>query len=266
MKKLIAILAALTLGCTMLAACGEEDSSSKADSSSNVSAADSSEADSSDVDSSSKADSSDVDSSSEADSSDVDSSEPDQPSGEGRLNALMDEIDSSGSFTIDMTVEQEGMTMSVYVTTDGSSTYMDMDMMGMKISALDKDGVSYILDNAGKRYYKDETGETTASTEGMVDELVGAEFTLTGTSKVTIEGVEYDCESYKSVNVDGEENTVDYVFNADGKVAFIGQQEEYMPVTLLAGADTSKLSIDGYTEMTDEEYMAWYSELLGVEG
>lgn len=301
MKKTLALLLALAMSCTMLAACDEDssskDSSSKADSSVSDSSvvdseapADSSEPDSSVADSSepeaSEPDSSVVDSSepdssvvdsSEPDSSVVDSSEPDQPTGEGvvfgdeittddRLfEALVAEM-AKGSMTMEMDIEQDGMAIYVCMVTDGKSTYTDMNMMGIAITALSTPDGAYYLDTAGKRYYKDPTNQDISTgTEDIADQFLGEDQKYVKTLNVTIDGVEYVAENY---TVDGEPGY--FAFNDDGDlVAVIAKMDgatEFtaVPMLLSAKADASKLTIPAdYTAMTDQEFMDFYGALMG---
>lgn len=299
MKKTLALLLALAMSCSMLTACSEDDSSSKADNSSSVadsSAADSSAADSSDADTSEPEtpDSSEVDStepdssevdSSEPDSSEVDSSEPDSsepdlpdhpdtPAGEGIV--FGDEIETSdrlfealvaelekGTMTMEMDVEQDGLAIYMYVTSDGKNSYAEMDMFGMAITMLYADGNTYYLDAASKKYYHDTTA-TEDTTDSLIstDDITGTNQEYISTGTVTIDGVEYIAECY---DIDGA--TGYFVFDDDALIGAVDidpvtNEAKFTPVYLAAEVDSSKLSLPSdYTAMTAQEF----AELMGVD-
>lgn len=294
MKKTLALLLALAMSCSMLTACSEDDSSSKADNSSSVadsSAADSSAADSSATDSSeaetpdsSEVDSSEPDSSepdsSEPDSSEPDSSEPDKPdqpdkpTGEGivfgdevetdeRLfEALVAELEK-GTMTMEMDVEQDGLAVYMYVTSDGKNSYAEMDMFGMAITMLYADGKTYYLDTANKKYYHDTTAtENTTDSLISTDDITGTNQEYISTGTVTIDGVEYVAECY---DIDGA--TGYFVFDDDAligavKIDPVTNEAKFTAVYLAAEVDSSKLSLPSdYTAMTAQEF----AELMGVD-
>lgn len=297
MKKTLALLLALAMSCSMLTACSEDDSSSKADNSSSVadsSAADSSAADSSATDSSatdssepetpdsSEVDSSEPDSSEPEtpDSSEPDISEPDQPdqpdkpTGEGivfgdevetdeRLfEALVAELEK-GAMTMEMDVEQDGLAIYMYVTSDGKNSYAEMDMFGMAITMLYADGKTYYLDTANKKYYHDTTA-TEDTTDSLIstDDITGTNQEYISTGTVTIDGVEYVAECY---DIDGA--TGYFVFDDDALIGAVDidpvtNEAQFTPVYLAAEVDSSKLSLPSdYTAMTAQEF----AELMGVD-
>ena len=299
MKKTLALLLALAMSCTMLASCDEDssskDSSSKADSSVTDSSVVDSEApaDSSDVDSSeapadsSEPDSSVVDSSepdsSEPDSSEPDSSEPetpdepDQPTGEGvvfgdeittddRLFETLVAEMAKGSMTMEMEMEEEGLSNYVYMSTDGKSTYSSMNMMGIAITALSTPDGAYYLDTEGKRYYKDPTNqEISTGTEDIADQFLGEDQKYIKTLNVTIDGEEYVAENY---TIDGDAGY--FVFNDDGDLVAViapvaaDENLQVVPMLLSAKADAEKLTLPAdYTAMTDQEFQEFYGALLG---
>lgn len=289
MKKTLALLLALAMSCSMLTACSEDDSSSKADNSSSV--ADSSVTDSSATDSSEAEtpDSSEVDSSepdsSEPDSSEPDSSEPetpdssepdqpDKPTGEGivfgdevetdeRLfEALVAELEK-GTMTMEMDVEQDGLAIYMYVTSDGKNSYAEMDMFGMAITMLYADGKTYYLDTASKKYYHDTTA-TEDTTDSLIstDDITGTNQEYISTGTVTIDGVEYVAECY---DIDGA--TGYFVFDGDALIGAVDidpvtNEAQFTAVYLAAEVDSSKLSLPSdYTAMTAQEF----AELMGVD-
>lgn len=283
MKKTLALLLALAMSCSMLVACSEDDDSSKKETGSSV--ADSSVVDSSDVDSS-DVDSSDVDSSdgdssngdsSDGDSSNGDSSNGDSPITEGKTE-LGDEIEteerlfetlvaelSKGTMTMEMDVEQEGLAIYVYMTTDGTNTYADVNMLGMGVTTLQTADGSYYLDTEGKRYYLDTTATDVTDDYGSIaDDLIGEDQKYVKTLNVTIDGTDYVAECYE---IDGSEGY--FVFDANGDITAViasnAGETMTMPVTLSAKADTSKLSLpEDYTAMTDDEFTAFYGDLTGM--
>jgi len=287
MKKTLALLLALAMSCSMLTACSEDDSSSKADNSSSVadsSAADSSEADSSEAETpdSSEVDSSEPDSSEPEtpDSSEPDSSEPDKPdqpdkpTGEGivfgdevetdeRLfEALVAELEK-GTMTMEMDVEQDGLAVYMYVTSDGKNSYAEMDMFGMAITMLYADGKTYYLDTANKKYYHDTT-TTENTTDSLIstDDITGTNQEYISTGTVTIDGVEYVAECY---DIDGA--TGYFVFDDDALIGAVDidpvtNEAKFTAVYLAAEVDSSKLSLPSdYTAMTAQEF----AELMGVD-
>ncbi len=292
MKKTLALLLALTMSMAMLTACSEDDSSKDKDSSSKAdssSVVDASSADDSSVEDSSVEDSS-VEDSSEPDSSVVDSSEPDSsvvdsedptstpdtPAVDGvefgdtittdeRLFETLVADMAAGAMTMEMDIEQDGIAIYMYMTTDGTATYVDMNMMGMAITMLSTGTNTYYLDNTNKKYYEDPSNSGAENVMGdPTEELMGDDMQYISTGSVTIDGVEYVAECY---SIDGEEGY--FVFDGADLVAVISSDAVsggamVTPVTLSAKADTSKLSLPaGYTAMTDEEFAAMYEGLLG---
>lgn len=283
MKKTLALLLALAMSATMLTACSEDDSSKDKDSSSKAdtsSVADDSSVEDSSVEDSSVEDSSVEDSSVEdssvEDSSTDDSSNPDAPSAEGvefgetvttddRLfESLVSEM-AAGSMTMEMDIEEDGIALYMYTTTDGTATYVDMNMMGMNITMLSTGTKTYYLDTKNSKYYEDPTN---SGAQGVIDDpvsdLMGEDMTYISTGKVTIDGKEYVAECY---DVDGSQGY--FVFNGADLAAVIAPDDltgetVVTPVTLSAKADASKLSLpSSYTAMTDEEFANMYAGLLG---
>lgn len=288
MKKILALLAAMALSCTMLVSCGDEDSSSKSDNSSTSSVADtSSAADDTSADASSEEDSSKDDTSSEADSSEEDSSsEADKPANNGgsvagKLSAtakieniteketedqlfkkLVDDITSTKTCTMDYELSQDGMSMKAIISMDKDNVYMDMDMLGMKITALITPDGSYYIDKDANKYYK-EAGEDTSTEElgmSLVDEMSSLEgMEYVSSADCEIDGKAYVLETWKNTEQNVE---MQYVFDGDD-VVLVKQGDVQMPFLLSAKADSSLFTIDGMTEMTEEEYAAYIEALSG---
>lgn len=283
MKKIIALLAALAMSCTMLASCGSEDSSSKKDkdvSSAVSSAADSSsEADaSSEEDSSSEADaSSEDDTSSEKDTPDVEelTSEKlaadvtienitEKQTDDRLFEDLVNKISETKACTMDYEISQEGMSLTAFVTMDGVNSYVDMDMMGIAVTAYINSEGSYIIDKASKKYYNEgpTAGQEAEVGEQLVDQmgaLDGMEYI--SSSDCTIDGTAYTMETWKNTQQNNVE--ISYVFNADGDIVLLVQGGVQMPFLFSSKVDTSKFTLDGMTEMTEDEYQAILNSLSG---
>lgn len=276
MKKLLAMLLALAMGCTMLAACGDSDSSSKEkDNTSSVteSVEDSKEDDASEgaaagddesKDDESKDDESKDDSSQPALSGDIILEDVEEIETDERLfETLIAEI-AKGEFTINANIEQAGMSVEMYLTTDGKNTYIDMNVMGMAVTALSNADGDYLLDTANKKYYLDPTGSMGMSSAGeeMADSMTSLDgLTYASTATATINGGKYTVEKYLNNATSIE---VSYIFNENGDLVLVGNDDMYMPFEIKASVDTSKLSVDGYTAMTDEEFVAWSATFMGA--
>lgn len=267
MKKTLAMLLALAMGAAMLTACGSSDGSSDTkDTSSAVAADDSSAADT---------DTSEDDASKEDDTSaGGDSSETEAPkfecnieneealeTDERMFEELVSAVAESGEFTVNADIKADGMELVMYVTTNGTSTFIDMQLMGTALTVMSNDDGEYILDTEGKKYYFDDTGSMNMSSAG--EELIAGMTTLDGltyreTCSATVNGDECIIEKY----INGETSIeVSYIFDADGKLVLVGNGDMYMPFEFTASVDASKFSIDGYTEMTDEEFVEWFTNM-----
>lgn len=257
MKKILAMLMALTVGCTMLAACGEEDSSSKKDK-------DPSSVSESVADDSSEADESKGDDSSEADASSADdASSNEEGSGAGSIDdtqfaKLVAQINETGNCTLSFSYE--GL-MAMYITTDGESTYADMTVFGIRGVALVTPDAAYSLDVDGKRYFKNDPADAEDDGSEYIDEFTGLDgYTYVSTTTKSIEGKDYTVETFK----DEDDAEMSIAFDADGNVCYMVEGDEYVPFVFTAEADASKLKLDeSYTEMTEAEYQEWQDSLLG---
>lgn len=287
MKKTLALLLALAMSCTMFAACAEEDDSSKKekdsssvaesvadDSSEDESSEDESSEDESSEDESSE-DESSKDESSEDESSDPDSGDKPAPSGaeftgditienetavetsDRLFEALAADIASSQTCTMSADIAQDGIELVIYMTMEGNNIYVDMDFLGIAMTVLSTDEASYIIDTDTKKYYTDSTGSMSdqLGAEDLLSEFTALDdMTYISTSSVTIDGASYTMETYE--NEYGTE--VKYIFDASGDVVAINNDgSEFIPFLLSRKADTSKFSVSGYTQMTDEEFLAW---------
>ena len=272
MKKILAMALALAMSCSMLVACGEEDSSSKEKdtNTSSVAAEDNSKTDddasSEGGDESSKDDTSSADDSSNAPelSGDIKlENETPVETDERKFETLVNTVAESGEFTVNCDIEQDGMELVMYITTDGKSTYIDMNLLGMAITVLSNSDGDYLLDTANKKYYFDNTGSMGMESVGeeMVDSMTSLDdLTYSSTSTATIDGKEYTVEKYLNNDTQIE---VSYIFNANGDLVLVGNDEMYMPFEFKASVDSSKLTVDGYTAMTDEEFVAWSQSFAG---
>ncbi len=286
MKKILALLAAMALSCTMLASCGDEDSSSNGGVDSTSSVADtSSAADDTSADASSEEDSSKEDTSSEDDTS----SEADKPANNGSVAAklsadvtienitekqtdeklfenLVNEITTNKTCTMDYELSQEGMNMIAVISMDADNVYMDMDILGMKMTAFINPDGSYYIDKETKKYYKAPAGEE-ADTEELGLSLVDQMSSLEGMEYVSsadceIDGKAYVLETWKNTELGTQ---MQYVFDGED-VVLVKQEDVQMPFLLSAKADESLFTLDGLTEMTDEEFAAYQEALMGSMG
>ncbi len=298
MKKTLALLLALAMSATMLTACSEDDSSkdkknsgSKADASSVVddSSADDSSVEDSSVDDSSVEDSSvedssvedsSVDDSSIVDSSAADSSKPDvgnttfptidgiefgstYDTAERRYSTLVNNL-AAGNFTMDMTHTEDGMTVSIYVTANKNSYYLDMNM-GISITMLTTGNKSYYLDNEGKKYYEVPKSEDDDLYDELIEDFIDEDVRYVSTCKATVDGKDYVTERY--LDDDGED--VYFMFDGDNIAGVIAYEDNigaymYLSAFVSAKTDSSKLSLpSSYTAMTDEEFGNMYAGLLG---
>ncbi len=297
MKKLLASILALAMSVTLLAGCEEVDSSrdknssSKADASSVVddSSADDSSVEDSSVDDSSVEDSSvedssvedsSVDDSSIVDSSAADSSKPDvgnttfptidgiefgstYDTAERRYSTLVNNL-AAGNFTMDMTHTEDGMTVSIYVTANKNSYYLDMNM-GISITMLTTGNKSYYLDNEGKKYYEVPKSEDDDLYDELIEDFIDEDVRYVSTCKATVDGKDYVTERY--LDDDGED--VYFMFDGDNIAGVIAYEDNigaymYLSAFVSAKTDSSKLSLpSSYTAMTDQEFTDWYSSLWG---
>lgn len=270
MKKILAILAAMALSCTMLASCGDEDSSSKSDDSSTASVADtSSEADAS----------SEEDTSSEADKPASGSSVAAKLSADAKIEnitekqtedklfeKLVNEITTNKTCTMDYELSQEGMNMIAVISMDAENVYMDMDVLGIKMTAFINPDGSYYIDKDAKKYYKAPAGEEADTEElglSLVDEMSSLEgMEYVSSADCEIDGKAYVLETWKNTELGTQ---MQYVFDGED-VVLVKQDDVQMPFLLSAKADESLFTLDGLTEMTDEEFAAYQEELMGSMG
>lgn len=223
MKRTFSLLLALVMGCSMLAACGITDKLS------------------------------------DKSSRDKSSSSSDElVTEERKFEKLIDEKEKNGTCTVSVAVETGGRTIDGYITTDGESTYTLVTADGITVGALITPEADYLINIENNKYYKSESGATGISVDEAT--LTGNVITMDGltyvkTTTETIEGSEYVVEHY--MHQDG--SLRQFAFDGDDNIAFLGNGLEYMALFYSAKADTSKLSIEGYTEMTDKEFVDWYN-------
>ncbi len=291
MKKLLASILALTMSVTLLAGCEEgstsdNDSSSKADSSS---VADSSVTDSSEPDSdtpdSSEPDSSEPDSS-EPDSSEPDSSEPDSSAIDGGEivfpvrdgftfsddtyvadESLYEQLGAgllNGSYTVEM--EQDGSYL--FATTDGSSIFFCLNEGTGYYAILASATEAYFLDIVNSKYFP-YSGQTidTIGEPLPIEEIYSSEAVYECSGTVNAGGAEYTFEYYTSSGSDAENF---FIFNNDGAVCGIfhrsSDSEEYEFRSMFISAEAAEENLyipSGYTQMTDDEFVAWTEGMQG---
>lgn len=253
MKKLLALLLALAMSCSVLASCSNSGSSTGVQNNET---------------SQLQPDGSLLPGDSEADPSGDGSEDPSGDDGSSYISitlenetpketderlyeGLMSRIAETGVYTVNVNTEA----FNVYITTDGENTYVDF----LGIAVLSNASGDHMIDKEGKRYYLDasgESGEANILDRQMLGIFTATEgMTYSSTSTATIIGKEYTVEKY--INSETGE-TFSYVFDAGGDLAFVGGGENFIPLDFIDRADTSKFSLDGYTEMTQEEYLDWF--------
>lgn len=259
MKKTLVLLFALAMSGSVLASCSWNDSSSSVQNndtslvtsdSSTDPGPDGGDADPADDDSSSGDES----------SSYVITLENETPkeTDERLYEGLMGRIAATGVYTINANIDS----FDIYITADGESTFIDF----LGIAILSNADGDYMIDTEGKRYYLDTSGaasEANTINEEMLGIFTGTEsLTYNSTSTATIIGKEYTVEKYTNSET-GE--VFEYIFDAGGDLAFVGDGETFISLDFIDRADASKLSLDGYTEMTQEEYLEWYFAASNAE-
>lgn len=271
MKKLLALTLSVLMACTMLTACGEKDDEKdgKDEKTTTTTAADDKKDDEPADDK--PADDKPADDK-PAEKVDIEvslSTDPDAPLGEtvGEEVELSEDIfanlkalEGAKEYTMDVnaTMSSEGMTMEMpmYVTTDGTNTYVNTSVFGMSVESLSLDGVNYVIVDDEKAYCKMEDGSSTvdASAEDVTQMLDGA----LAAEKVTLEGEEFIRVKYENEDAEG---SYGFGYFKDGNVYFMAMVSEESGNMLMvvnelstkANADLLKLPAD-YKEITEEEY------------
>ncbi|MBQ4096499.1 MAG: hypothetical protein IJC65_08785 [Oscillospiraceae bacterium] len=230
MKKILALMLALVTSTTMLASCGDKDDSSKEE----------------------KAKKPTITASSKYELGEK------QDKDTKYTEEIQKKTNESGKHTVDVTYEMDGMSMSVYSTSDGESTYVEMVMFGVTMANLEtKDGTYTIVDDL-KKYYKQPETDVETEQESQVDEVLEGIGEYSGTYDFTIDEKKYDAEKF----VD-EEGTESYlVFFEDGSViaalTIVDGENVFFPMTVTEDVEESKLKLpSGYTEMTEDEYLEY---------
>lgn len=166
---------------------------------------------------------------------------------------LMDEISASEEFTINMDYSNDDITGNVYITTDGKSSYMEMDVYGFKINELTTDTGIYIIDNDNMRYYK--IDDEVLDIGDIVSELVDMDLVYMGTDKAELSGVSYFRENF--------DNGACYYYDAESfDLKYITMDNVTIPIKEFSSkANNDKLKVPSeYREMTEEELQSWYEE------
>lgn len=230
MKKIIALMLALVTSTTMLASCGDkDDSSSKAAAKKPTITA----------------------------SSKYELGEK-QDKDTKYTEEIQKKTKESGKHTVDVTYEMEGMSMSVYSTSNGDSTYVEMGMFGITMASLETKDGSYTIIEELKKYYKQPETDVETEENSQVDEVLEGIGEYAGTYDFTIDEKKYDAEKF----VDDEGTESYLVFFEDGSViaalTIVEGENVFFPMTVTEDVEESKLKLpEGYTEMTEEEYMEY---------
>ena len=236
MKKLLAMMVSVLMACSVMTACGEkdDDKEEKKDNKTSVSEKD-------DKDEKNKTNLADID-------IDV---------------ALTDDASAPfEEYTIDIGIfyDYAGtmVEMPMVVTSNGTDAYCSVNVMGMEVTALAKDGVVYGIDNTNQVYYADDS--LTIDDMNMSDSMGLSAFTdafgtITESNKVTLGGIEF--ERYGAADENGD---MGYAYVVDGAVKYIASVSAeggmYLEINELSDEFSSELVVlpEGYEEVTLEEY------------
>lgn len=260
MKKLLAMMVSVLMACSVMTACGEkdDDKEEKKDNKTSVSEKD-------DKDEKNKTNLADID-------IDValtdDASAPfgetvgDEIEANNDFASCFNVLDGAEEYTIDIGIfyDYAGtmVEMPMVVTSNGTDAYCSVNVMGMEVTALAKDGVVYGIDNTNQVYYADDS--LTIDDMNMSDSMGLSAFTdafgtITESNKVTLGGIEF--ERYGAADENGD---MGYAYVVDGAVKYIASVSAeggmYLEINELSDEFSSELVVlpEGYEEVTLEEY------------
>lgn len=272
MKKLLAICLALVMTCSVMTACNEKDAESQNSNNSSVSDSSSTNNDSS-KDNSSKDD--------DSTTPDVEvslSGNAETPLGETVGDEI--EVDTSAfddianlntaeAFTFDvfLSLNADGvsMEMPMVISTDGNSTYTNVNMLGINAVSLMTDGKTYYIDDTNKVYYV-EDGIEEGATDGILDSMDMSSFTdisdsIKSANKVTIDGAEF--ERYLATAEEGDV----CIYVANGKLVYFADETTLLTINEISDkprTDLFEIPSD-YKEVSEEEYSELMYGDLGLD-
>lgn len=145
-----------------------------------------------------------------------------------------------------------------YLTTDGSKEYLDTTVWGMQTVTLKDNAYEYTLDEAAKTYTKKARSSSQSGNADYAFLPAKSDFGVITVGKTTVHGVEYYSETISKTQ-SGFTVKCHYCFGSDGslKYAVVDMGSWLGAITVeytsfTCTADTSKLTLDGYTEATAE--------------
>ncbi|MBR1382544.1 MAG: hypothetical protein IJ555_01835 [Ruminococcus sp.] len=228
MKKILASTLALIMSVSLLTACGDEDSSSKADKSdsSSVSSAAESTEDSSPADDS-PADSSEAESSDDESSTADDSSEADTKTGEaGALTKAYTEKLNSNSFSLEMKANALGIDTASKIKRNGEDFYVYLDFFGETIEVYKVGDKALGVIPSENSYVEIDPSEVGTYEQAVNTFGIDENATFVGTTEedgFTVETYKVPMEMELEEGVTLEEGTdtdteIKYYFDADGNL------------------------------------------------
>ena len=223
MKKILASTLALIMSVSLLTACGDEDSSSKADKSDSSSVSSTAES----AEESSTADSSETDASSDESSEADDSSEADAKSGEiGALTKAYSEKIKSDTFSLEMKANALGMDTVSKIKRNGEDFYVYLDLFGEAIEVYKVGDKAIGVIPSENAYVEVDSSELGTYEEAVNTYAVDENATFVGTTEedgFTVETykVPLDIELGEGVTLEEGSDTdteMKYYFDADGNL------------------------------------------------
>ena len=273
MKKIIAMLAALTMSAAMFTACGDIDSSGDTKSSADKSAAESAEAADETESTAEAAESADEtestdDAVGEDDNKGGDDNEGNKSEGElGPLGKAYNDKVSAGNVQMEAKIDMMG-DQPVIMEKNGDNIHMKMSLFGMNLDIYQVDGKCYNLIPASEMYIIIPEEQAAMYTEndyadGIADGSVFVEsyeedgftvekYTVKEEMVVSLaEGVSMDMEDT------AQESTVLYYFDSDGnlkKIVTQGMMDTTVEFTKLAFEDVpvEMPDLSGWEEVTQD--------------
>lgn len=159
---------------------------------------------------------------------------------------------------IQMSYEQDGISMEIGMHTLGNKFKMYTDLAGLFNTTIIFDGTNtYLIDPATSTYCVDSSGAYNGESETdayLISEEAAESLTETGTEEIN--GETYIYEEY---SIDG--SLIRYYFTENAEIRYVGSEVDgnmvYMDFTVEFAdiSDETPFTVpDGYTEITEEEY------------
>lgn len=171
---------------------------------------------------------------------------------------LMEDINTSGEFTMDMECSGDMYSGSVYLTSDGDNTYYEASFNDFTLRQLTTSDGAYLLDSADKRYFR--IGDDSPFiTNDITDAFIDMDLEYTGTVGSQFNGIYYYCETFSSgarYYYDTESFEMKAIESGEAK-AVVNK--------FTAEADSSKFKIPSdYTEMSEEDFSEWSESVKSI--